>query len=275
MRAMLFLLFYCVAAQAAGSLAIVNAVAHQMEDGPATSAPKSFTTGEIVFFSFQVENYKATPENKVRLSATVDAYDSKGTPLTETVASKTDAEITPQDKEWRPKMRAEIPIPPLALPGTYRIVAKVTDEVASTSAEKEFPLTVTGHSVPESPTVIVRNFGFYRSEEDRQPLSTVAYRPGDTVWVRFDITGYKLGPGNKVDVEYGVAVLSPSGKELFSQPQAATEQSASFYPKRYLPNSFNLNIKPDTKPGRFTIVLTVKDNIGGNSYETRQEFSVE
>jgi hypothetical protein len=275
MRVQLILLVAAGCLQAAGPLGIVNAVAHQMEDGSPTAVPKSFTPGEVVFFSFQVENYKPSPENKVRLSATVDAYDPKGVLLQESVAAKVEAEMTPQDKEWKPKVRAEILIPPLALPGAYRIVAKVKDEVADAVAEREFPLTVAGRTVAESPSLVVRNFGFYRTEEEQKPLATAAYRPGDTVWVRFDITGYRFGPRNKIDVEYGVAVISPGGKVLFSQPQAATEQGDSFYPRRYLPNSFNLNVQPNTKPGPFTIVLTVKDNIGRQTHETKQVFSVE
>jgi hypothetical protein len=275
MRSGLLTLALFSAAQAAPPLKIVNAVAHQMEDGPLTTAPQSFTTGEVVFFSFQLENYTVSPENKVKLSATSDAFDENGVRLQEPVVSSVDTEITPNDKEWKPKLRAQIFLPPLGLPGRYQIAVKAVDELSGATASAELPLKVTGHSVEASGALTVRNFGYYRSEEDREPLTTPAYRAGDTVWARFDIIGYKYGTGNKIDVEYGVTVLSPSGKVLYSQPGAATEQSASFYPKKYLPNSFNLNIQPKTPPGTFTIVLSVKDNVGGQTYETKQPFSVE
>jgi hypothetical protein len=275
MRNVLFTLAFLAAGQAAEPLKIVNAVAHQMEDGSMATVPKSFTTGEVVFFSFQLENYSVSPEKKVKLSAKIDALDSKGVRLQEPVLSTVDTEITPKDKEWKPKLRAQVIIPPLALAGIYKIGVKAVDHLNGAEAAAEIPLTVTGRNVAESDTLTVRNFGFYRTEDGPEPLSTPAYRAGDTVWARFDITGYKYGEGNAVDVEYGVSVLSPSGKVLFSQPRAAAEQTASFYPKRYLPNSFNLNIQPKTPPGAFTIVLTVKDNVGDQTYETKQQFSVE
>jgi hypothetical protein len=34
-------------------------------------------------------------------------------------------------------------------------------------------------------------------------------------------------------------------------------------------------VQPDTKPGEFTIVVTAKDNIGQQTVESRQAFSVE
>jgi hypothetical protein len=275
MRPLLLAFAILTGAGGAEPLKVVNAIAHQMEDGSLGTVPESFTTGEIVFFSFQIENYSVSPENKVKLSAKIDAFDPKGVHLQKPVLSTIDTEITPKDKEWRPKLRAQIVIPPLALPGTYKIAVKAIDQLNGSEATAEFPLIVTGRSVPESETLTVRNFGFFRAEDGQEPLATPAYRAGDTVWARFDITGYKYGEGNKVDVQYGVAVLSPSGKVLFSQPQAASEQSESFYPKRYLPNSFNLNIQPKTPPGAFTIVLTVTDNVGSQSYETKQQFSVE
>lgn len=261
--------------QAAPPLAIVNAVIHQIEDGTAATAPQSFTTGEVVFFSFQVNGYSVSPAQKVKLSARIQAFDQYDAPLQEAVSSDVDAEVTPNDKEWRPKFRAEIPIPPLALPGSFKVTVKVVDELNGAVAEKAFPLIVAGREIPLSQELIVRSFGFFRTENEASPLATAAYRPGDTVWARFDITGYRLGEGNRIDVEYGVAVLSPSGKVLFAEPRAAAEQSQSFYPKRYFPNSFNLSIQPKTAPGVFTIVLTVKDNIGKQVYETKQTFSVE
>jgi hypothetical protein len=273
-RPLLLCLLIHLPLPAAGPLSIVNAVAHQMEDGPASTIPKSFTPGETVFFSFQIENYKIA-EDRIRLEGRVVAFDPKGVPLQSPAVMKVDTEVVPQDKDWKPKMRAQIEIPPLVIPGQCRIAVKVTDELAGASAEKQFTLMVTGRPVPESDKLAVRNFGFYRGEDEARPLTTPAYRPGDTVWVRFDIVGYHYGPKNKVDVEYGVAVLSPGGKTLFSQATAAAEQSESFYPKRYLPNSFSLTVQPDTKPGQFTIVVTAKDNLGQQGAEDRQTFSVE
>jgi len=50
----------------------------------------------------------------------------------------------------------------------------------------------------------------------------------DAVWARFDMTGYKLGDGNKLDIEYGLAVLRADGTQAYAEPQAATRSSSRF-----------------------------------------------
>jgi hypothetical protein len=61
----------------------------------------------------------------------------------------------------------------------------------------------------------------------------------------------------------------------YSQPQAATGKEQTAYPQRYQPGVLNLNLAKDQKPGEYTIVLMVRDNLGKQSYETREKFSVE
>jgi hypothetical protein len=275
MQPLALLFFFTVTAAAGAPLAITNVIAHQMEDGPLTSVPKSFVTGEVVFLSFQLDGYKVSPDNRVKLSYLIDALDPKGVKIVETIESNVDSEVTPQDKEWKPKVRQQIVIPPLALPGVYKFVIKASDDQAKTTAEKEHTITVTGHQVAESPTLVIRNFGFYRSEDDRKPLAPAAYRPGDAIWARFDITGFQYGPTNRIEVEYGISVLSPGGKVLFTQEQAAVERSESFYPKRYIPSIFSLRLQPGTTPGEYSILLTARDHIGGQTYEQKETFSVE
>ena len=83
--------------------------------------------------------------------------------------------------------------------------------------------------------MIVRNFRFLRNEDDEKPLPVAAYRPGDSVWARFDMTGYKLGDKNQVDIEYGLTVLREDGSVAYTEPQAANQKIQTFYPQRYQP----------------------------------------
>ena len=52
--------------------------------------------------------------------------------------------------------------------------------------------------------------------------------------MKFDITGFKYGEKNRIDVSYTTSFLSPVGKVLWTQPEPAVEQSESFYPKRFV-----------------------------------------
>jgi hypothetical protein len=36
-----------------------------------------------------------------------------------------------------------------------------------------------------------------------------------------------------------------------------------------------INLLPNTKPGEFTIAVTVKDAVGSQTFETKQTFTVE
>lgn len=172
-------------------------------------------------------------------------------------------------------MRQQMLLPPLAGSGAYKIAIQVTDDLAKAKASQEISLQVRGHDVAPSDTLAIRNFHFYRGEEDRDPLAVAAYKPGDTLFARFDIIGYKFGPHNSVDVDYGISILAPGGRVLFKQEKAAEEKSSSFYPKAYVPGSMNLNIYKDTKPGQYTVVCTARDHTGNQTYEAKETFTVE
>src|SRR6202035_3337991 len=90
-------------------------------------------------------------------------------------------EVAPQDKEWLPKIETEVQIPPLVASGTYKLLVKAEDVLASATAELAVPVQVRGRQLEPSATLVVRNFRFYRGEEDTQPAERAAYRGGDAV----------------------------------------------------------------------------------------------
>ncbi len=255
--------------------AILKLAISDTEDGAIVPPSFTFVPGQFVFVSFEVGGYQVSPERKLRLSYKVDAFDPKNVLLMETIANRLETTLSDEDKNWRPKMRQQILLPPLAGYGAYKIAIHVTDDLTKTTVSQEVTLQIRGHDVAPSDSLIIRNFHFYRGEEDRDPLAVAAYRPGDTLFARFDITGYKLAPRNGVDVDYGISVVAPSGKALFTQEKAAEEKSSSFYPKPYVPGSMNLNIYKDTRPGQYTIVFTARDHVGNQTYEAKENFTVE
>jgi len=255
--------------------AILKLAISDMEDGAIVPPSFAFVPGQFVFVSFEVGGYQVSPERKLHLSYKVDALDPKNVPLMETIANTLQTTLSDEDKNWRPKIRQQILLPPLAGSGAYKIAIHVTDDLAKATVSQEMTVQVRGHDVAPSETLIIRNFHFYRGEEDRDPLAVAAYRPGDTLFARFDIIGYKLASHNGVDVDYGLSVIAPSGKVLFTQEKAAEEKTSSFYPKPYVPGSMNLNIYKDTRPGQYTIVFTARDHVGNQTYEAKENFTVE
>lgn len=256
-------------------LSIVNATIRQMEDG--ASLPPGFThvPGELLFFSFLVEGYSASSEQKVHLSYSVEVLDPKGVRVIEPIKGVIDETLAYEDKNWKPKVHPQIQIPPLARSGVYRIAVAVSDDLAKAKATKEITFDVRGHDVEPGDSLVIRNFHFFRGQQDTEPMEDAVYRPGETLWARFDITGYKYGTGNRIDVTYGVTVLGPGGKVLYSQPEAAAEKSSAYYPQPYIPSGMNLSLQRDIRPGEYSIVIAARDLVGNQTFESRQSFGIQ
>lgn len=263
--------------------AVVNLTLSLSEDGAPITTSYQFVGGETVFLSCQVEGYTRSPadrdENRdIRLTYQVDAKDSRGTLLQAPVKGKIDSTVSVEDKDWLPKIRATVTVPPLADTGQFQVIVRVGDGLAGpggavTEASAEF--AVKGRDVAPSDTLVVRNFRFLRSEDDTRALRVAAYRPGDAVWAKFDMTGYKIVDKNQFDIGYGLKVLRADGSTAYEEPHAADLIEQPFYPQRYQPGVLSLNLAADQPLGEYTIVLAVHDNLGKQSCELQQKFSVE
>jgi hypothetical protein len=260
---------------AAAPLQVVRPILSDAEGGAALPTGFEYRPGETLFFSCRIANYHKTPEEKIHLAYSVQAFDPKGVPLVELFKHEISTEVAPQDKEWMPRIATEIAIPPLIAPGTYSIVIKAEDFVAQSKAELSVPFQVRGRRVGPSDTLTVENFHFFRAEEDTQPVEPPVYRPGDSVWTRFDITGYRYGLGNQIDVGYLVSVLDSTGKVLWTQPEPTAERAGSFYPKLWVSASMSITIQKNTRPGQYFFSVEVKDGVGNQTYETKAAFTVE
>ena len=261
-------------------LAIVHPVFAQYEDGSPMAKDYEYMPGESIFFSCQIDGFARSPADKeesrkVFLSYRVEAKDARGVLIQAPATGKEDSAVSPEDKEWKPKIRETIVIPALADSGEYQLFIYVKDEVNLGTAEGHATFRVKGREVTPSDTLTVRNFRFLRSEDESKPLQVAAYRPGDAVWARFDMTGYKIGDANRLDIGYGLSVLAPDGKLAYSEPNAADQKEQPFYPQPYQPGVLSLNLAKDQPLGQYTIVLTVRDNVGKQTFETREKFSVE
>ena len=127
-----------------------------------------------------------------------------------------------------------------------------------------------------SDTLAIRNIRFYRGEDDRQAAARSRLPAAATPSGRASTSSASsTATANAIDVSYDVAVLAPSGKVLYTQPQAGADRSQSFYPKRYVPAVISLATKPDTRPGEYTVVITAHDGVGNQTYEARQSFTIE
>ena len=268
------LLYLCPTLWCAG-LEVVRPIIAQSDGGIPVPAGYQHVAGETLFFSCRIAGYAKTTEEKVHVTYSLQAFDPKGAPLTEIYKNEMITDVAPQDKEWMPKIATEIQIPPLVGAGTYKVLVKIEDLVNNTKTELGVPFEVRSKIVEPSDTLVVRNFQFFRAEEDPQPLQKAVYRGGNVLCARFDIIGFKYGDKNRIDVSYIASVLGSGGKVLWTQPEPAAEQSDSFYPKRYVAASMSITLATNTTPADYTIAVTVTDAVGKQTYETKQAFTVE
>jgi hypothetical protein len=269
-------LFLCPPVSAA--LATERLALHQFEDGPILPASHVFLPGEPIFLSCRLKGYQLAQnrdEQKfVKLAWRVQVTDPAGVPLARAASGRVDQQVFEQDKEWLPKFLHDFVMPPYAPPGKYKIAVTVRDEVAGADFETSLEFQVRGHIVEPSTELVVRNLHFLKTEADAPGLDPVVYRPGETLWARFDITGYQFAEKNRYAVEYGLAVLKESGDQVFAQPAAASDANESFYPQRYVPGALSLNLNADVPLGQYTLVVMIEDKISGKKAEARGAFAI-
>jgi hypothetical protein len=254
----------------------IEASLHQREDGTPIEPGTVFVPGEVIFFSCRLDGYQVSKEKKIAIQYEFSAVDPGGVPVMEPVTGKVEAELALEDKEWKPKIRQTVLVPPLAESGIYKVRFSAKDELSGAATSVEAPFEVRGHAVEPGGALVVRNFRFYRTEDDSTPpLAIAAYRPGDVVWARFDITGHKLGKGNQRDVAYTVTVTAPDGRVMLAPREPSVDRGSSFYPLKYAPSVISINLQPNIRPQEYTIRIAAEDRIGAQTCEAKQAFRVE
>ena len=260
---------------AAGPLTIIHVGIHQIEDGPAVGDQVKFVPGETVYLSFDVQNFFETNQQSVSVSWVVDAADPKGVPIIEPAHGKKEANLAPEDKQWMPRIRQSITVPSPAPGGTYSVHIQITDDNSKQTAEADTKFMVSGPELRPAKALEIRAFGFYRTEDEPQPLIAATFSPGNTMFSRFQIIGYKYGPKNAIEVTYGISIVDPTGKVVYTQDPAVEEKSAAFYPRPYIDSNMSLSLQPGTKAGDYTMVITARDKVGNQTAEVRKPFHVE
>jgi hypothetical protein len=264
---------------AASTLVVERMAVHQYEDGPLLPSSYEFLPGETVHFSCRLTGYqidKSDEENqRVKLNWRLQALDPAGVVLDKPKEGRIEGRVLPEDKNWVPKFLAEFTIPPFADSGDYRIAVQAKDELGGSEVHADLTIRVHGHDVEPSDTLVARNFRFLRAEDDSVGLREPVYHPGEMLWARFDVLGYKFGDNHLFSVDYGLAVEDATGKQLFAQPEAAEESHESFYPQRYVPGVLSLSLDKNVPAATYTLVVTVRDKLGNQTWEERQKFQVQ
>ena len=256
------------------SFSIVNAHLLDSEDGYPIPGDSIFFTGETVHLSFNIAGYTVGEENyQVRLSYRVDFEGPSGVRFSLPQGGEIIEEVFPQDEKWLPIVRASPKLPPHAESGTYKVTLTVFDRLAADrKIVKQVPIFVKGENIEGSKSLVIRNLSFSRTEEG-EALPEPTYRPGDTVWARFHITGFTVADDNSFAVESSLEVLSAKDEVMFAF-ESGGEQGSPFYPRRWLPAKFRLDLDSDLLPGEYTVLVSIHDKLAENTFQQRHRFQV-
>lgn len=255
----------------AADLAIVDAF---FEDPDRTLVrQQQLPAGDTLYLTFRIAGFRADDQHRVRLSYTIECLDPQNVPLAEPFSEKIETTLSPQDENWRPKVTWAVAVPASAPNGEYRVTIQVRDEIADREARHQMSFRVRGEAVEPSQELAVRNFEFADSE-DGKPKASATYARGSTLWARFRVVGYRVAPDKQIWVEQDLTVLDDAGKALYSQPKAAVEKYAIFYPPRFLRASFSLDLQPKLKLGEYTIRLDFRDRVGEQTARYETKFTV-
>ena len=262
------------------NLAILDAGIQRSEDAPFVSSDFQFLPGDYLYCRFQVSGYaiETDPKNDIRklsLSYEITPRDSKGVALTPPVSGTIADELSSEDKNWTPKRRASFLLPSFVAAGDFSLHIVVKDLVAKNSTDLDLPFHIGGVHIVPSAGITVQNFEFLRNEDDKDPVEVPAYSPGDTVFARFDMSGFEFGPENKYHLAYGVVVLRPDGKPYLEQPSAAELVDSSFYPAQFLSGNVNVITAKNSARGQYLVILTARDVLSKRSYELKRTFTLE
>jgi len=252
----------------------------QYDGGPPWPAGYSPRSGDTVCLEFRLAGL-ATKEgdfdDHFGYEYEVQALDEQRRQWAAAARGKVEGLVTEEDKKsgWRPKVSACFETPPLLGPRQFQLAISVQDLITGRRVERAAPFRLRGPNLSPSPSLAVQQFRFLRQEEDFEPLAVAAYRAGDPLWARFEMTGFAVAADGRVDVAYGLEVFDAAGKKLFALPIAAEETRQFRYPPDYLPGIVSLNLQPGTPAGEYIIQLTVLDRSQATQSVTRHTFRIE
>ena len=273
MRLLLLVALTATLCQAA-SLSITRAEIERMEDGHAVFAPDTFAPGETVHLSFYVEGF-TRKENMVKLRFHAQPVDSAGVPLVTALIAEQITTLTPEDKDWLPKLRVAFTLPGVLSAGPCQIHIRLDDELSEAFAERDLSFIVSGSKVDPSDKLAIRNLDFYSTEDDERPLDVAAYRIAEEVHARFQLVGYRHNDLGGIDIAYGISIADSTGRVLFAEPSAARDKSEDFYPKPYVQGVVGFSLKPGTPAGEYVLTVTASDRLGDQKAEVHRGFRLE
>lgn len=240
--------------------------------GYAIPADSVFYPGEKIYVGFNLAGYRVDEDYRIHLTWRADAEGPKGTPFAPAEGGEFNVELAPQDENWEPYVEYVATLPPYAGSGVYTIHLQIEDKKAEAKLSRDVPIRVEGTDVELSDSLSIRNLQFALTKGGT-PLAAPVVGQGDSLFASFYISGYQTGEDNRYDVESEMSVLNDKGEKMIDFPPQG-EKGAPFYPRLWLPAEFRLDMERTIPRGPYTILIEVRDKVGGKTYQAQEKFDV-
>ena len=248
-----------------GPFTLGNLRAAEGPDGPDRSNA-NYKPGESATLRYDVSGFDTSPgKGRVRISFTArDPFDV-------VVIKPVESIQEPPAGESSLSAWARVSLPEYAWPGTYHVDLTIADLVANRQVKASMPFTVEGMPIEPSDTLTLRNVRV--TEGDGGPTRASAiYRAGDTLWVAFDIVGFKAGAEGAIGLKAEMEVTTGS---QHSARQQLFELNERFpYVPRRLPATSHLTLG-GMSPGDYVMTLYFTDSTGNQRYEQPVRFTIQ
>jgi uncharacterized RDD family membrane protein YckC len=236
------------------------------ENGP-ERPNATFKSGETPTLLFEVKGFASDPAQKGRVRLTVAGRDASDVPINE----PRETEVQPPATAASLNSWANVSLPNYVEPGNYRLEVTVADLVGNRKVVVSAPFKVEGQPFQPSASLALRGLRLTEGE-DGPPRSETVYDKGGTVWMAFDVVGFRTGGDKTIRVQEHMTVTTASGaKALDAQVLDVNRQF--FYVPRRLPitNHITLGQMP---PGEYQVALTVTDEVGSQRCEEVVRFTI-
>jgi hypothetical protein len=229
--------------------------------GPVRAEAK-LLPGDNLFAGFDIEGITVDDSGKVRYSTSLDLVDSKGKVL---------FHQEPKDQETINSLGgntlpafAQVDIGLETPPGMYTLKVKVTDLASKKSQE-----------LVQKFEVLAKDFGLVRlsgtaDPDGQDPIAALG--TGQTLWVHAAAVGFKREKASgQPNLTFELSVLDENGKTTLKKPFTGTVTKDVPAQINAVPVQFYLSLN---RPGKFTVVMKVTDQISGMSQSLKYPLNV-
>jgi hypothetical protein len=275
------LLFTVLAAVSFGQarLSIENIKFREYEDGAIIHTKPLYLAGSTIYLDFQVSGFLVVEKALIRsmdIGWKYQVLDPENRLVIAPVQGESATEVQNEDKDWMPKVRLEISLPPSAVSGMYKIAIDLEDRKAKTTAKGTIEFQVNSRSMPKTDGLSIVNFAFLRSEDAVDPVTTAAFQPGDPIFFKFDVVGFQLGAKNAAKVTFDLVVKDEKARNVIDARNAfELGADENFYPPRFFANQMRIDLDAKNPKGPYVLTLVAKDTVSGKTASFDYPFTLE